>query len=194
MTTPSQHINISFKVNLRLLEHSARVVGFLAVAAPLLLIAKGISGAVPQQHRLPLIYQEPNAERYATVDDRELDCLAANIYWEARNQPQIGQLAVGITTLVRAREARWPDSICKVVKQPKQFSWVNAEYKQRGRATAADMAYLHALDMASGILQGEYDNVLSIFYPTHYHTTAVNPSWSRKMAKLALINDHIFYE
>lgn len=193
MTNPSQHITLKIKVNRKLAERAAVATGFAAVVLPFMLLAKGISG--PDAEQIPLYLDvTPIQSTYVPVDERELDCLAANIYYESRNQPMIGQLAVGLTTLVRLQRANWPDSICKVVKQPKQFSWVGNEYKQRGRPTNSDMAYLHAQNLASRILSGDYNNVLDVFYPSHYHTVAVNPSWNRNMAKLARINDHIFYE
>lgn len=194
MTTPSQTIQLTVNINRRVAEHGARAVGFLAVALPCVILAKGFFGAAePVTHPLPLLPHVETHSTYRPIDDRELDCLAANIFYESRNQPALGQLAVGITTYVRAKSENWPDSICGVVHQPKQFSWVT-ETKQSQRISSEDFSYLQSLELASNILAGHYDNLLPLFAPTHFHTTQVNPKWSHHLEKLARIDDHIFYE
>jgi len=57
----------------------------------------------------------------AQADD--IECLAKNIYFEARNQPYEGQLAVALVTMNRVYNSKFPDTVCEVVYQPKQFSW-----------------------------------------------------------------------
>ena len=47
----------------------------------------------------------------------EVNCLALNIYHEARNQPFMGKLAVGFVTLNRVKSDNFPNTICEVVKQ-----------------------------------------------------------------------------
>ena len=64
----------------------------------------------------------------------EVECLALNIYHEARNQPTAGKLAVAQVTLNRVKHDRFPNTICGVVyqgyylnnnpiKHKCQFSW-----------------------------------------------------------------------
>ena len=55
--------------------------------------------------------------------ESELECLAKNIYFEARGEPVEGQFAIAYVTLNRVDDERWPDSICDVVYQRSQFSW-----------------------------------------------------------------------
>lgn len=145
---------------------------------------------VPLQQPLKLTYAE-TPSTYVPIEPKQLDCLAANIYYEGRNQPALGQLAIGLTTLVRAREGDWPSSICGVVYQPNQFSWVGKKNKQPKWDQGA---YLRSLSLANQILSGDFDNLLPLFSPTYFHTTQVNPKWSQHMSKVAVINDHIFYE
>ena len=66
---------------------------------------------------------------------KQRECLARNIYFEARNEPFAGQFAVAMVTLNRVHDEQFPNSICEVVYQglhwpsghPKrdrcQFSW-----------------------------------------------------------------------
>lgn len=50
-------------------------------------------------------------------------CLALNIYHEARGESLTGQLAVAQVTLNRISDPRYPDEICEVVYQRRQFAW-----------------------------------------------------------------------
>jgi spore germination cell wall hydrolase CwlJ-like protein len=60
------------------------------------------------------------------TDSQEQDCLASAVYFEARGESLEGQLAVAEVVLNRTRSGRYPTSICGVVEQPWQFSFVNA--------------------------------------------------------------------
>lgn len=51
------------------------------------------------------------------VDFKELQCLAKNIFFEAANEPEEGKVAVGLVTLNRAEDPRFPKTICGVVDQ-----------------------------------------------------------------------------
>ena len=51
--------------------------------------------------------------------------MALNIYHEARGEVTEGQIAVAQVTVNRAKDKRWPDTICGVVYQSKQFSWTH---------------------------------------------------------------------
>lgn len=55
----------------------------------------------------------------------ELQCLAVAIHLESRSEPLLGQQLVAKVILNRVKDPSFPDSICKVVFQPKQFSWYN---------------------------------------------------------------------
>lgn len=147
--------------------------------------------SLPTELPLPLNYVEPPQSTHVDVDDKQLNCLAANIYYEGRNQPALGQLAIGLTTVTRARQEGWPTSICGVVKQRGQFSWVGKKHKQ---PKWDQLAYLRSVSLANQILSGDFDNLIPLFAPTYFHTTRVNPKWNRHLEKLVVIKDHVFYE
>lgn len=52
-------------------------------------------------------------------------CLVKNLYWEARGEDYKGMRAVAQVTLNRVKADQWPDTVCGVVRQPKQFSWTH---------------------------------------------------------------------
>ncbi|NYZ69950.1 cell wall hydrolase, partial [Endozoicomonas sp. SM1973] len=56
---------------------------------------------------------------------KDLQCLTLNIYHEARGEGLMGMLAVGEITINRVNNKKWPNSICAVVYQDKQFSWTH---------------------------------------------------------------------
>jgi hypothetical protein len=60
----------------------------------------------------------------------ELECLAQNIYFEARSEPKAGRLAVAHVVMNRKESATFPETVCDVVKDGGektlnrcQFSW-----------------------------------------------------------------------
>ena len=126
---------------------------------------------------------------------RELDCLALNIYWEARSEPAAGQMAVAAVVLNRVADPAFPDTICDVVRQGAehglhrcQFSWHCDGRDDTPRHAAA---WEKALMVARLVLSGRQDD------PSRgalwYHADHVRPKWSRNMAVIARIGRHLFY-
>jgi N-acetylmuramoyl-L-alanine amidase len=121
----------------------------------------------------------------------ETRCLALNIYFESRGEPEEGQIAVAHVTLNRVQNSRFPDTICAVVYQPKQFSWTHirrshtpsnrAAWKQSKRiAETAIKWYAVGEDFSDGAL--------------FFHADYVNPYWSKHFTKTVQIGRHIFYK
>ncbi len=122
--------------------------------------------------------------------DAEQDCLASAVYFEARGEPLQGQLAVADVVLNRAASGRYPATICGVVLQPWQFSFVN----RTGRIPNADRsseAWRKAVAVAriaqAGTARAVAPDVL------WYHADYVSPSWGRRLACQDKIGLHIFY-
>ena len=51
------------------------------------------------------------------LTDKDVDCLARNIFYEAGSEPIEGKVAVGMVTINRTQDERYPQSICGVVRQ-----------------------------------------------------------------------------
>ncbi len=64
---------------------------------------------------------------------REIRCLAQNIYFEARGEPENGQFAVAAVTMNRVASDKYPNTVCKVVWQRHQFSWTHDGKSDRPR-------------------------------------------------------------
>lgn len=117
-----------------------------------------------------------------------LMCLSLNVYWEARNQPLAGQLAVAQVTMNRVHDPRWPDNVCEVVYDHKQFSWYwDGKSDIPKEEKAWELAMLVASAAMAGSGHAELEGV------THYHAVYVQPYWKDSMARVAQIGDHVFY-
>lgn len=126
-----------------------------------------------------------NQKREAT--DKDIHCLAQNIYHEARSEPLGGQVAVAQVTINRVKATNFKKSVCQIVFQPSQFSWtLNKRLKIRDTK-----AWKTSLVIAKAVLTNSVR--LPNFTATHYHTKQVNPRWNRNMEVLAVIGSHIFY-
>lgn len=123
--------------------------------------------------------------------DAEQDCLANAVYFEARGEPLEGQLAVAEVVLNRAASGRYPVTICGVVTQRWQFSFVN----RTGRIPAANrasQAWRRAVAIAR-IAQDRVNQQLGSRDVLWYHADYVAPSWGRRLNRQAKIGLHIFY-
>ena len=80
---------------------------------------------VPMSYAQAITLQNAvEGELYTESTHPELYCLAMNIYFEAKSEPVAGQYAVADVVLNRVNDARYPNSICKVVLQgPVRESW-----------------------------------------------------------------------
>ena len=132
----------------------------------------------------------------------ELACMATAIYFEARGEPMVGQVAVAQVIMSRVYDERYPNTICEVVKQGYYYSW-NPEIPIRDKCQFSfwcdgkpenikdEDAYFWATEVAQAVMVGTlYDTTQGA---THYHAYYVQPSWSKKFTQTVRINDHIFY-
>ncbi|HEY0130541.1 MAG TPA: cell wall hydrolase [Allosphingosinicella sp.] len=121
--------------------------------------------------------------------DREMECLANAVYFEARSEPIEGQLAVAEVVMNRAASGRYPTDLCSVITQKAQFSFIN-----RGRFPRADRgseAWKKAVAIASIARQKLAGNLPSSVL--WYHATYVSPSWGKRLTRQTQIGLHIFY-
>lgn len=122
------------------------------------------------------------------LDTKEVECMAKNIYYEARSEPVEGQIAVAQVTLNRVDHNNWPDNICDVVYQPKQFSWT---WTVKDQDPKDMVAYKRAITIARDVMIGNVVDPTG--NATFYHTTWVNPNWNQYMEVSKVIGAHVFY-
>jgi hypothetical protein len=121
--------------------------------------------------------------------DEEQLCLAKAIYFEARGESLEGQLAVAEVVLNRAASGRYPPSICGVVTQRSQFSFI-----RRGRFPSVD-PYCVAWQTALAVANVARNRLVDQIPPNvlWYHANYVSPSWGRRLTRVTQIGGHIFY-
>ena len=118
-----------------------------------------------------------------------LFCLAQNIYFEARSQPLIEQVAVAQVVLNRVYSPHYPNSVCDVVWERHQFSWTHDGKSDKPRNPNA---WLEANQIASLVLSPNFPDLVD--GATHYHAHYVSPNWANSLESVATIGSHIFYQ
>lgn len=126
------------------------------------------------------------AAQDAAADDEQLRCLAGAIYYESRGEPLAGQLAVAEVILNRAASKRFGASVCDVITQPGQFSFVRSGRMPAARANAD---YRTATAIAKVAMKDAWESDAS--NAMYFHARRVAPGWSRK--RIAAIGNHVFY-
>jgi spore germination cell wall hydrolase CwlJ-like protein len=140
------------------------------------------------------------AQRAVTLAQRrasDLECLAENVYFEARGEPLEGQYAVAEVTLNRTRAEHFPHTVCGVVHEARwnsgrgrfvaDFSWTELE----GLSPQNDPAWKQALAVANAA----YEDLHEPLVPgaLYYHALSVHPAWSKSRKTVATIGKHVFY-
>jgi spore germination cell wall hydrolase CwlJ-like protein len=131
--------------------------------------------------------RDAKAARLRDFHTRSLDCLARNVYYEARGEALAGQYAVAEVTMNRKSSPRYPKTVCEVVYQKDAFSWTGlgaleapaGEPWQRALRVAEDVYYQRRPPALHGVV--------------HYHATHVRPDWSKERQRVARIGRHVFY-
>lgn len=136
--------------------------------------------------------EAPLADKVAALrggdpGDREMECLAAGIYFESKSESLAGQLAVGHVIADRASSGRFPSSYCGVLFQRGQFSFVRGHsYPSVPRSSrqwqnaVAIAKIVHADMHASPVAK-------SLFF----HAKRVSPGW--RMKRVGSVGNHVFY-
>ena len=132
-----------------------------------------------------------------TEQDKELHCLALNIYFEARSESAEGQLAVALVSMNRVDSPRFPNSICSVVWQPRQFSWTHDGKSDRPREA---QAWQTAQNIARFVyekyrtLPRQARKLLDITHGAlHYYAPRLaRPYWAQHQEVTRAIGSHVF--
>jgi len=130
-------------------------------------------------------------------EQRDIACLAKNVYFEARGEPQSGQVAVAQVTMNRWSSGRYADSLCGVVYQKNwdsirkryvgAFSWTELD----GLPAPAGEKWQQAWDVAEAVYNGrETSQIQGAMF---YHATYVRPEWAKEKRRIARIGNHVFY-
>ncbi|USG60352.1 cell wall hydrolase [Sneathiella marina] len=147
---------------------------------------------MPDAHSLNKTYK--SVDLFGRTFTSEDMCIAQAVYFEARSEPLVGQVAIAEVILNRIVDERYPDTACAVVFQNKhrrhkcQFSFACDGQSDRPRNTRS---WEKALKVVALVMKGERSGIAK--RATHYHASYVNPRWSAHLNKLGQVGSHIFY-
>ncbi len=119
--------------------------------------------------------------------DAEQECLARAVYYESQGESLAGQLSVAEVIINRSRSGRFPSSICGVVRQAGQFSFVRRgaipqpPQSARNWRTAVAISRIAMADLADSPAPR------ALFF----HARRVNPGW--RLTRVATVGNHVFY-
>lgn len=160
------------------------------------------AAATPPVWKLEQTFAAGGAEKRRRVAERrfqlsEQTCLARAVYFEARSETDLGQLAVARVILNRVKDPSYPKTICGVVYQGAdrpnqcQFSFAcDGESDEPGNRSQWKQAQAVATRAMAG---GDTETASIMGAATHYHADYVRPKWSYSLRRLIKIGRHIFY-
>jgi N-acetylmuramoyl-L-alanine amidase len=128
--------------------------------------------------------------RTQAVDDslsKEERCLASAVYFEAKGESLAGQLAVARVVLARANSGRFPSTLCGVVFQKGQFSFVRGA--SLPRIQTGSKHWRNAVAISNIALDNKWKSPVegALFF----HARHVSPGW--RLTRIGSVDNHIFY-
>ena len=138
-----------------------------------------------------LVFAQP--AQSASAPDRNAQCLALAMYWEAQSEGHEGMLAVASVVLNRVAHPEFPDTVCAVVKQggeapPCQFSWWCDGKSDR---PTDPRAWALATRIAHNVLRDPPPDLTS--GALFFHNAAIGTPWARERQRTVQIGQHVFY-
>lgn len=118
---------------------------------------------------------------------REMECLAAGIYFESKSESLAGQLAVGEVIVNRANSRRFPSTYCGVLFQRGQFSFVRG--KSYPSVPRASRQWQTAVAIAK-IVDREL-HASAVPDALFFHAKRVQPRW--RLTRVGSVGNHVFY-
>ena len=120
-----------------------------------------------------------------THNEADFRCMVATLYHEARGEGVMGMEAVASVIMNRAKQTH--RSVCSIVYERKQFSWVYETKDKHIKGNIMDILSITHKAL-SGMLVDVTDGA------TFYHATYVKPFWAKHKVLTVQINNHIFYK
>jgi spore germination cell wall hydrolase CwlJ-like protein len=168
------------------------------VVFALALLAVTIAGYKAVNYKLDTLKtaREQASPVTAQLRQKQLDCLARNIYHEAGYEPFEGKVAVAQVTINRAESGQFPSDICQVVYQKNvvyekvlcQFSWYCDGPSSKKPMNGP--VYTESMEVAKKVLLEGF-RLPSVKNALYFHGDYINPKWGKQ--PVAKIGRHVFY-
>ena len=135
------------------------------------------------------------AQEESVQVQKQVMCLAQNIYYEAGMESFEGKVAVAQVTINRMEDEKFPKTICGVVHQKTriankvicQFSWV---CNPVGKIKYVSNRWQESLSVANEVLHNDL-RLDALNEALYFHNTRVRPNWG--LERITRIGGHIFY-
>ena len=145
------------------------------------------------------MYSLPFKARFESLNkeaQKQITCLADNIYFEAAHEPLYGKKAVAFVTINRLQSGNYGNDICGVVYQKTggtcQFSWYCEKKITDKRLTVRKSLLYNEISQLAVNMVINFERFEDVTNgATFYHADYVNPRW--KLKKVDKIGRHIFY-
>ena len=117
----------------------------------------------------------------------EQRCLAGAVYFESKGESLTGQLAVARVVMARAKSGRFPTTLCGVVFQKSQFSFVRGG--DMPPIAIGSAHWRNAVAISKIALDDRWESPVE--GALYFHARHVSPGW--RLTRLGSIDNHIFY-
>jgi len=157
-----------------------------------LIVGLGMVNISPPKLPYKVSYADLNKDK-----QKQITCLAENMYFEAAHEPLEGKKAVAFVTINRVQTGNYANTICEVVQQKTgtvcQFSWYCMKTIADKRLTIRDTSLYNSIRQLATDIVVNYEFMVDVTNgSTYYHADYVNPRWNLK--KIHQIGQHIFYK
>lgn len=120
------------------------------------------------------------AEPYGLAS-QDRRCMASAIWHESRGESVAGQKAV--QEVILNRSYAYGKTICEVVKQRAQFSFVSSKTRWLSKSEASEV--LSAVSNRSPTVGS---------CALYFHSVKILPAWTHKFVRIRRVGNHVFYK
>lgn len=148
---------------------------------------QSLSSAEPEAISASSLAELVRAQDTSEPLDAEQRCLAGAVYFESKGESLPGQLAVARVVMARAKSGRFASTLCGVVYQKSQFSFVRGG--NMPRIDTGSNNWRNAVAISKIALNGSWKSPVegALFF----HARHVSPGW--RLTRLGSVDNHIFY-
>lgn len=171
---------------------STKIGLFGSIAALASMVAIGVDSADARSNFDQIVINNTEVDRLQYIElTKQLNCLAENIYFEARGESNLGQMAVAWVTLNRVQDPNFPDTICEVVWEDGQFSWT---HDGKSDKPTDPIAWMDAQTTAWLVYNTQDKQFDPTDGATMFHASYVKPKWRKDYDQTSRIDNHVFYK
>ena len=171
---------------------STKIGLFGSIAALASMVAIGVDSATARSNFDQIVITNTEVDRLQYIElSKQLNCLAENIYFEARGESNLGQMAVAWVTLNRVQDPNFPNTICEVVWEDGQFSWT---HDGKSDKPTDPIAWMDAQTTAWLVYNTQDEQFDPTDGATMFHANYVKPKWRKEYDQTSRIDNHVFYK